>query len=136
MNDDRQLKRRVDWRNLAFLYARATLGITFLSGIADRFGLWHGRNGGYGNFAGFVHYTAQVNSFMPASSVPCLGCHHRRVSARHLPPDRFVAALDGFSQCPSADTFWNCHGHLVWSQVAIGLLGFFSFRGSSFACTQ
>jgi uncharacterized membrane protein YphA (DoxX/SURF4 family) len=27
---------------------------------------------GYGNFAGFVRYTARVNSFMPASSIPFL----------------------------------------------------------------
>ena len=59
-------------RKLAFLYARVTLGIGFLSGIADRFGLWRGRNVGYGNFAGFVQYTAKVNSFMPASSIPFL----------------------------------------------------------------
>jgi uncharacterized membrane protein YphA (DoxX/SURF4 family) len=72
MNDVRELKRRIDWRNLAFLYARATLGIGFLSGIADRFGLWRGRYVGYGNFAGFLRYTAQVNSFMPASSIPFL----------------------------------------------------------------
>jgi putative oxidoreductase len=54
---------------LPFLYARATLGIAFLSGIADRFGLWRGRNVGYGNFDGFVKYTAKVNSFMPDSSI-------------------------------------------------------------------
>jgi putative oxidoreductase len=66
MNDDRQRRRLVDW---AFLYARATLGIGFLSGVADRFGLWRGRNVGYGNFDGFVAYTAKVNSFMPASSI-------------------------------------------------------------------
>jgi len=54
---------------LPFLYARATLGIAFLSGIADRFGLWRGRNVGYGNFDGFIQYTAKVNSFMPASSI-------------------------------------------------------------------
>jgi len=54
---------------LPFLYARATLGIAFLSGIADRFGLWRGRNAGYGNFDGFVKYTAKVNSFMPDSSI-------------------------------------------------------------------
>ena len=64
MNDDRQ-RRRLDW---SFLYARATLGIAFLSGI----GLWRGRNVGYGNFAGFIRYTAKVNSFMPASSIPFL----------------------------------------------------------------
>ncbi len=59
-------------RKLAFLYARVTLGIGFLSGIADRFGLWRGRNAGYGNFDGFIAYTAKVNSFMPASSIPLL----------------------------------------------------------------
>jgi putative oxidoreductase len=69
MNDERHRQRLVDW---AFLYARATLGIAFLSGIADRFGLWRGRNVGYGNFDGFVRYTAKVNSFMPASSIPFL----------------------------------------------------------------
>jgi uncharacterized membrane protein YphA (DoxX/SURF4 family) len=43
-----------------------------LSGIADRFGLYTGRNVGYGNFAGFVEYTAKVNSFMPAVTIPFL----------------------------------------------------------------
>src|SRR5580692_9398636 len=55
--------------SLALLYARAALGIGFLSGVADRFGLWRGRNVGYGNFNGFIQYTAKVNSFMPASSI-------------------------------------------------------------------
>jgi putative oxidoreductase len=59
-------------KRLALLYARAALGIGFLSGVADRFGLWRGRNVGYGNFDGFLHYTAKVNSFMPASSIPFL----------------------------------------------------------------
>lgn len=69
MKDDRKRRRPDD---LAFLYARVTLGIAFLSGIADRFGLWRGRNVGYGNFDGFIRYTAKVNSFMPASSIPFL----------------------------------------------------------------
>ena len=60
-------------KKLALLYARITLGIGFLSGIADRFGWWRGRNVGYGNFDGFLSYTAKVNSFMPASSIPFLG---------------------------------------------------------------
>ena len=59
-------------KKLALLYARLTLGIGFLSGIADRFGWWRGRNVGYGNFNGFISYTAKVNSFMPASSIPFL----------------------------------------------------------------
>ena len=52
-------------------YARVALGAAFLSGIASRFGLW-GRDAGYGDFAHFVEYTAQVNSFMPASTIPSL----------------------------------------------------------------
>jgi uncharacterized membrane protein YphA (DoxX/SURF4 family) len=58
-------------RRWAALYARIALGSAFLSGVADRFGLW-GKNVGYGNFANFVHYTAEVNSFMPAFTIPFL----------------------------------------------------------------
>ena len=54
------------------LYLRLAIGASFLSGIADRFGLYTGRNVGYGNFAGFMRYTAQVNSFMPSSTIPFL----------------------------------------------------------------
>ena len=64
--------RAVNWERWGILYARAALGAAFLSGIADRFGLYTGRNVGYGDFAGFVSYTAQVNSFMPAFSIPFL----------------------------------------------------------------
>ncbi len=53
------------------LYARIALGAAFLSGVADRFGLW-GQYGGWGNFANFMKYTAQVNSFMPAFAIPYL----------------------------------------------------------------
>ena len=63
--------RKFDWQRMAMVYLRLALGAAFLSGIADRFGLY-GRNVGYGNFAGFLHYTAKVNSFMPASTIPFL----------------------------------------------------------------
>jgi len=55
----------------AIRYAGIALGAAFLSGIADRFRL-RGRIVGYGDFAHFVHYTAQVNSFMPAFTIPFL----------------------------------------------------------------
>lgn len=55
----------------ALRYARWALGLAFLSGIASRFGWW-GPGRGYGTFANFVKYTAQVNSFMPARSIPFL----------------------------------------------------------------
>jgi uncharacterized membrane protein YphA (DoxX/SURF4 family) len=56
---------------LAIIYARVALGAAFLSGIASRFG-WYGKGVGYGNFANFVRYTARVNSFMPAATIPFL----------------------------------------------------------------
>jgi len=65
-------ERTVNWERWGILYARLALGAAFLSGIADRFGLYTGRNVGYGNFAGFMSYTAKVNSFMPAFTIPFL----------------------------------------------------------------
>jgi putative oxidoreductase len=60
------------FERLGILYTRIALAAAFLSGIADRFGLYTGRNVGYGDFAGFVAYTAKVNSFMPPSAIPFL----------------------------------------------------------------
>jgi putative oxidoreductase len=63
---------RLQWLERAvILYARLALGAAFLSAVADRFGLW-GKYGGWGNFANFIKYTARVNSFMPASTIPFL----------------------------------------------------------------
>lgn len=63
---------RTRWLDRAvILYVRLALGSAFLSAVADRFGIW-GKYGGWGNFANFIKYTAQVNSFMPASIVPFL----------------------------------------------------------------
>lgn len=53
------------------LFARLALGAAFLSGIASRFGWW-GAGVGYGSWANFVKYTAQVNAFMPATTIPFL----------------------------------------------------------------
>lgn len=55
------------------LYLRLALGVGFLSAVADRFGLW-GRPGtplvAWGNFQIFLHYTAAVNPWLPASWIP------------------------------------------------------------------
>jgi putative oxidoreductase len=67
-----QLRRDRTLDRMGILYARFTLGAAFLSGIADRFGLYRGRNVGYGNFQGFMQYTAKVNSFMPPATIPFL----------------------------------------------------------------
>ena len=55
----------------ATLFARLALGAAFLSGIASRFGWW-GAGVGYGSWANFVKYTAEVNAFMPAATIPFL----------------------------------------------------------------
>jgi uncharacterized membrane protein YphA (DoxX/SURF4 family) len=63
--------RALDWEWWAALYLRLALGTAFLSAVADRFGLW-GKYGGWGNFANFTRYVGQVNSFMPAFTIPFL----------------------------------------------------------------
>lgn len=55
----------------AIIFLRLMLGAAFLNGIASRFGLY-GKNVGYGNYANYVKYAGEVNSFLPASIVPFL----------------------------------------------------------------
>ena len=50
------------------LFLRLALGASFLSAVADRFGLWgsYGRpHVAWGNFDRFVQYTGQLNWFLP-----------------------------------------------------------------------
>lgn len=52
------------------LFARFALGASFLSAVADRFGLWGpygARNVSWGDFAHFVEYTDAVMSLFPSS---------------------------------------------------------------------
>jgi putative oxidoreductase len=51
------------------LYARVALGSAFLSAVGSRLGLYGGPGG---HFARFIQYTAEVNSFMPAATIPFL----------------------------------------------------------------
>ncbi len=53
------------------LYARIALGAAFLSAVASRFGIWEG-SVDLDRFVGFTRYAAEVNSFMPASTIPLL----------------------------------------------------------------
>ena len=54
---------------------RFALGLSFLSAVADRFGLW-GAFGkphvAWGTFARFVAYTGQLNWFLPKATIPAL----------------------------------------------------------------
>lgn len=52
------------------LFARLALGVSFLSAVADRFGLWGpygAKNVSWGDFAHFVEYTGAVTSLLPGS---------------------------------------------------------------------
>jgi hypothetical protein len=54
------------------IFLRLTLGVTFLTAAADRFGLW-GQFGtpnvAWGDFARFAQYTGQLNPWAPAALV-------------------------------------------------------------------
>jgi hypothetical protein len=53
----------------ALRYARIAISASFLCAVADRFGLL-GQYGGWGNMANFTSYTANVLSFLPATTIP------------------------------------------------------------------
>jgi putative oxidoreductase len=59
----------MDREQWAMLYARLALGAAFLSAVASRFGLYGKASSGFKNF---LQYTAEVNSFMPAATIPYL----------------------------------------------------------------
>src|ERR1043166_7078437 len=62
-------------RGLTSLFLRLALGLSFLSAVADRFGLWgaFGRpNVAWGSFARFVAYTGKLNWFLPEAVMPAL----------------------------------------------------------------
>jgi uncharacterized membrane protein YphA (DoxX/SURF4 family) len=52
---------------LALRFARFALAAAFLSAVGTRLGVW-----GHSSFAEFEQYTAEVNSFMPAFTIPFL----------------------------------------------------------------
>ena len=59
-----------DGTEIVRLFARFALGVSFLSAVADRFGLWgpHGaKNVAWGDFAHFAEYTGAVTSLFPSS---------------------------------------------------------------------
>jgi putative oxidoreductase len=60
---------------IAPLLLRLALGVTLLSAVADRFGIW-GAPGApsvaWGDWSHFVDYTAKVNSFAPSALAPVL----------------------------------------------------------------
>ena len=63
--------RAIRWERAGVLYARLALGCAFLSAVASRFGLWD-KTIDLDHFRGFIHYTAEVNAFLPAAVIPAV----------------------------------------------------------------
>jgi uncharacterized membrane protein YphA (DoxX/SURF4 family) len=62
-------------RRYASVFLRLALGAGFLSGVADRFGVWGPAgtvNVAWGDFQRFTAYTAQLNPWAPALTIPAL----------------------------------------------------------------
>ena len=66
------------WTGLATfssVFLRLALGISFLSAVADRFGLWGGYgqpNVSWGNYGRFVDYTTKLIWFLPRAMIPAV----------------------------------------------------------------
>lgn len=56
---------------LVVIYARVALGAAFLSAVASRFGFYT-HSPWRRSFANFLNYTAEVNAFLPAFTIPYL----------------------------------------------------------------
>ncbi|MBP2618136.1 DoxX family membrane protein [Chryseobacterium jejuense] len=56
-------------QDIAVFLLRIALATGFLSAAASRLNLWGAQSSGWKNF---VHYTAEVNSFLPSSWIPTL----------------------------------------------------------------
>ncbi|HEY9342676.1 MAG TPA: DoxX protein [Hanamia sp.] len=55
------------------LFLRWSIGIGFLSAVADRFGFWGKEVSAWGNWDNFIAYTQSLNPMIPSSMIPIIG---------------------------------------------------------------
>jgi uncharacterized membrane protein YphA (DoxX/SURF4 family) len=55
------------------LFLRLSIGIGFLSAVADRFGFWSQEVSAWGNWNNFLAYTQSLNPLIPQSFIPFIG---------------------------------------------------------------
>ena len=55
------------------LFLRVSIGVGFLSAVADRFGLWSKEVSAWGNWGNFLKYTQKLNPIVPPSLIPFIG---------------------------------------------------------------
>ncbi|WP_394141741.1 DoxX family membrane protein [Cytobacillus oceanisediminis] len=63
-------------KGLITVYLRLALGISFLSAVADRFGIWGAPgepNVSWGNIENFMNYVGVLTPFIPETLVPIVG---------------------------------------------------------------
>ena len=105
------------------LFARFALGASFLSPVADRFGLWGpygAKNVSWGKFANFVKYTDAVMSFFPSSLTVSFAWAATVGETLWYFAHRRLQNTNGLRPLRSS-TFVICygHGHRSWYQDAI-----------------
>src|SRR5882762_5172772 len=96
------------------LFARFALGASFLSAVADRFGLWGpygAKNVSWGNFAHFVEYTGAVTSLFPSSLTVSFAW------AATVAETLFGILLIAGFKIRMASVFSFCHLLWAWPQV-------------------
>jgi hypothetical protein len=101
------------------LFARFALGASFLSAVADRFGLWgpHGaKNVSWGDFAHFVEYTGAVMSLFP--SPLAVSFAWAATVAETLFGILLIAGFK-YEWPPSSPVFSFCHLLWAWSPVLV-----------------
>ena len=62
-------------KDYSSIFLRLALGISFLTAVADRFGLWGSfgqPNVAWGDFSHFVAYPRKLNWFRPSAAIPAL----------------------------------------------------------------
>lgn len=55
------------------LFLRLSIGVGFLSAVADRLGMWPAEVSAWGDWEHFLIYTQSINPWAPASAIPFLG---------------------------------------------------------------
>jgi uncharacterized membrane protein YphA (DoxX/SURF4 family) len=61
------------WKRIIKLFLRLAISASFLSAVADRFGLWSSEVSVWGNWDNFLAYTKLINPWFPDSLIPLLG---------------------------------------------------------------
>lgn len=54
------------------LFLRLAISLSFLSAVADRFGMWSTEISAWGNWENFVAYTKTINPWFPESVIPTI----------------------------------------------------------------